>query len=414
MPVVVLVWLPLLSACGDQSRATMPEPPERRNAVVATEVQRASPASAAMSLTLPFFGGVNSPTAAFHVEQLGQGNAGFFTIYNTSGSGRALVAGSNGTGETLFARNTGTGTAAYVDILSPSSPATALYVYTNGLGSAGRFYINQQSSSAHVVYAHTNGSGDALSAQASGNGVGVHGINGGRGWAGYFENTPANNGKPALEATTAGTGPAGMFRVTNAARAGNAVEIITVGTGNVLLLNHRGSNGSGNLAILQSNSVNQARISRSGVGYFNGGTQNSGADVAEAFEVEGSVKGYAPGDVLVISETSDRKVEKSGEAYSTRVIGVYATKPGVLLTERDIDASLADMVPVGVLGVLPTKVSAEGGAIRRGDLLVAAGAPGHAMRADPRRLRFGMVLGKALEAFPGPGTGVIRVLVNVK
>jgi hypothetical protein len=36
------------------------------------------------------------------------------------------------------------------------------------------------------------------------------------------------------------------------------------------------------------------------------------------------------------------------------------------------------------------------------------------MRADPARLRFGMVLGKALEEFRGPRTGVIRVLVNVK
>jgi hypothetical protein len=186
----------------------------------------------------------------------------------------------------------------------------------------------------------------------------------------------------------------------------------TRGKGTLLQLNHAGSAGA--IVTFQSGGVTQARISRSGRGFFNGGTQTGGADVAEAFEVEGSVGEYEPGDVLTISPTSDRTVEKSREPYSTRVIGVHATKPGVLLTERDIDASLEDMVPLGVVGVIPTKVSAENGSIRRGDLLVTAATPGHAMLASPNRLRFGMVLGKALENFSGPRTGTIRVLVNVK
>ena len=99
-------------------------------------------------------------------------------------------------------------------------------------------------------------------------------------------------------------------------------------------------------------------------------------------------------------------MEKADEPYSTRVIGVYATKPGVLLTERDIETSLDDMVPVGVIGVIPTKVTAENGPIRRGDLLVSARTGGHAMVADPDRLRFGMVLGKALKNFRDPGTAL--------
>jgi hypothetical protein len=44
--------------------------------------------------------------------------------------------------------------------------------------------------------------------------------------------------------------------------------------------------------------------------------------------VEGSVRAYEPGDVLTISKASDRTVEKSDEPYSSRVVGVYATKPG--------------------------------------------------------------------------------------
>jgi len=50
--------------------------------------------------------------------------------------------------------------------------------------------------------------------------------------------------------------------------------------------------------------------------------------------------------VLVISERSDRAVERSADAYSTRVVGVYATKPGVILTERDAAATSSRSRPM--------------------------------------------------------------------
>jgi hypothetical protein len=95
------------------------------------------------------------------------------------------------------------------------------------------------------------------------------------------------------------------------------------------------------------------------------------------------------------------------------VLGVHATRPGVLLTEHGIDADLSHLVPMGVVGVLPTKVTNEGGPISAGDLLVTSSTAGHAMKADPAKLGFGMVLGKALESFDGR-EGVIQVFVNVK
>ena len=48
------------------------------------------------------------------------------------------------------------------------------------------------------------------------------------------------------------------------------------------------------------------------------------------------------------------------------MLGVYATKPGVLLTEENIDHDLKDKVPMGVIGVIPTKVCLEGGEIKKG------------------------------------------------
>ncbi len=194
--------------------------------------------------------------------------------------------------------------------------------------------------------------------------------------------------------------------------AGAGVLATNAGTGSALVANHTGT--SGNIAIFQSNFTNQARIDKTGKGFFNSGTQTGGADVAEAFEVEGHVTDYEAGDVLVISTASDRTVEKSRAPYSTLVIGVYATQPGVLLSERNIDANHDDTIPVGVVGVIPTKVSGENGPIRRGDLLVTSSIPGHAMKGTECERMLGAVIGKALEEFDGSGTSMIRVLVNVK
>ena len=133
------------------------------------------------------------------------------------------------------------------------------------------------------------------------------------------------------------------------------------------------------------------------------------------FEVDGTVDSYEPGDVLVISETSDRKVGKSSSPYSTLVAGVYATQPGVMLTERNAEQDkMNDLVPMGVIGVIPTKVCLEGGEIRRGDLIVTSSIPGVAMKADPDKVKVGQVIGKALQNYNGTGVGKINILVSVK
>ena len=92
---------------------------------------------------------------------------------------------------------------------------------------------------------------------------------------------------------------------------------------------------------------------------------------------------------------------------------MYATKPGVLLTDLEVDADHSSRIPLGVAGVIPTKVSGENGAIRRGDLLVTSATRGHAMKAAPNP-PVGTVIGKALADFTGTGTGVIDVFVNVR
>jgi len=250
-------------------------------------------------------------------------------------------------------------------------------------------------------------------------------LNTGTGRTANFETTNSSNQFAVIRARTnsvnntasffgsnSGNGAAGSFDIDNSNSTNFALQAHTNGTGGALLAENNGP--SGNIAVFQSNGANQARIDKTGKGFFNGGTQTGGADVAEAFEVENEINNYTPGDVLIISTGNDRRVEKCRAPYSSLVIGVYATKPGVLLSERDIEADLSDTIPVGVVGVIPTKVCGENGPIRRGDLLVTSSTPGHAMKGTDRERMFGATLGKALENFDGAGTGIIRVLVNAK
>jgi hypothetical protein len=127
----------------------------------------------------------------------------------------------------------------------------------------------------------------------------------------------------------------------------------------------------------------------------------------------GSDRGrYEPGDVLVMT-VDGSAVEMTGEPYSPRVAGVYSTRPGFLGADKNGETRVDDNdVPVAIVGIVPTKVSAENGPIGVGDLLVSASTPGHAMKGTDQSLMHGAVVGKALEPLAG-GTGVIRVLVSL-
>jgi trimeric autotransporter adhesin len=303
---------------------------------------------------------------------------------------------------------------------SASTSFIAFEIRQGGTGSAGSFEIRNPNTVASALLGISAGQGAGLSAS-----------NSGKGWGARISTSNTANTRAALDVRSQSNPPlplnghnnpgfaaAAEFWTSNWDAVAPSVHIATLGVGDALHVSHlrtcTSTTTGCNLAVFQTEGANVARISRTGKAHFNGGMQLAGADVAEAFDVEGPAAGYEPGDVLVVSTRSDRRLEKSGEPYSTLVAGVYATKPGVLLTEKGIDEDLTGTVPLGVVGVLPTKVSAENGAIRRGDLLVSARTPGHAMRGTRRDRMLGATIGKALQEFTGPGTGVIKVLVNVK
>ncbi len=164
---------------------------------------------------------------------------------------------------------------------------------------------------------------------------------------------------------------------------------------------------------------------------FADGAYTGPADFAEMMRVATGAESVEPGDLLALDPNGSGGLVRSSQARSTRVVGVYSTRPGFLGSEQEWDqpasadstsgervtleiadmARMYDEVPVAIVGIVPAKVSAESGPIRPGDLLVASSTPGHAMRADHPEP--GTIVGKALAALDS-GTGTIRVLVTLQ
>lgn len=380
------------TATGSNGHAFLAEITNATNNATALSVQNMGTGTAGLFQVI----NVANTYQAIHATTLGTGGAARFETNNVAGTNSNIESITNAPGGSLRAIATGiNGYAISAEITNTANSASALSGYNVGTGPAGNFTINNTLSSSPTIKATTNGRSHAL--------VG--------------ETTNVSNSEATIYATSnSNSAFAANFRNTNTSSSGGAIYLVTYGTGPTAVINHRGS--TGNIIVIQSQDGSVARIDKTGKGFFNGGTQSSGADVAEMFEVEGAKTTYEPGDVLVISESTDRTVEKSSTANSKAVVGVYATKPGVTLTEKGMEENLDKLVPMGVIGVIPTKVCLENGPIKRGDLLVTSSKKGHAMKAVSLNgdgvFPSGIILGKALENFSGQEAGVIKVLVNVK
>jgi len=138
--------------------------------------------------------------------------------------------------------------------------------------------------------------------------------------------------------------------------------------------------------------------------FYGSGTHVGGADLAEWVSVTEPVE---PGHVLEIDPTGVVQYRLAQGPCTPSVAGVVSTQPGMILghtADTDGRALLA------LLGVVPVKVTDEGGPIATGDLLIVSSTPGYAMRWDPDSGMCGLV-GKALEPHE-EGEGVIEVLLT--
>lgn len=293
--------------------------------------------------------------------------------------------------------------------LSESSDGVGVLGFTSSLtgNTTGVFGQSNSTTGAGVI-------GTAI--DPTGSTVGVIGRTLSSSGTGVFAESQASAGlTKALRAIVASTQGTGVFALATAGT-GTSVGLwgrVQSPDGIAGLFENNGS-PAGTIIEGRANAVTQFRVDSAGKGFFNGGTQTGGADFAELLAVAGAITDYEPADVLVIDTVGARRIVRSRISYSTRVAGIYSTKPGVLATPHQMDdLRLAGEVPLAIVGIVPCKVTAENGPIAPGDLLVTSTLPGHAMKGTDRRRMLGAVVGKALEPLQS-GTGIIQVLVTLQ
>ncbi|MCK4828427.1 hypothetical protein KA005_72525, partial [bacterium] len=146
---------------------------------------------------------------------------------------------------------------------------------------------------------------------------------------------------------------------------------------------------------------------------YNSGTDEIGYDIAEIFEANEEVE---PADVLCIGE--DGKLRKSNKEYDTTVAGIVSAAPAILFEGSQLQIApqpfmfqKGKRLPLALVGRVSCNVTTENGPINCGDLLVTSSKPGYAMKANPDRLKPGMILAKALEPLE---EGEAKIMVLIK
>jgi len=340
----------------------------------------------------------DSSVAAMTAHHLAtSGTATAVSAQSDSGDGSGIlsvVTGTTGQGSGVLGRSSASlGTGVRGEALATTSAnygVLGLSHSSQGVGVQGQ--VDAASGQTYGVYGTTSGTasaagvyGASTTISSAGTNYGVYGTAQGPYGVAVFGYEPSTTGTPI----------AVFGKVANAS--GVAGQFTNTATGNVIVA----SNSTGKVF----------RVDTSGNIYMNGTVHTTGADFAEEIDAaSGQIS--TPGDVLVIDGEQDRAVRLSSEPYATNVIGVHATKPGVLAAPSG-DAGVHNSPPVAMIGIVPCKASAENGPIRRGDLLVTSSTPGHVMRASDHSRMAGAIVGKALEPLQN-GTGVIEIAVTLQ
>ena len=203
-----------------------------------------------------------------------------------------------------------------------------------------------------------------------------------------------------------GSGGYGFWDYTNAGAVNNLMMLNTNGAGAMLEVNGSVKLTSGAGASMTYSDGTVQSTAWTGV--------LTGGDYAESVNVSGVRNEYEPGDVLVIDPASEGKFLKSSVPYSTSVTGIYSTKPGVVgRRQHTTQEHMKEEVPMAMTGIVPTKVSAENGPIKPGDLLVTSSKVGYAMKGTDRSQMLGAVIGKAIGHLDA-GVGTIEAVVTLQ
>lgn len=215
-----------------------------------------------------------------------------------------------------------------------------------------------------------------------------------------------------------GGGVTGGFRFYDDDNSGNLLPLVTmlgngrVGIGTAYPNAQLEVNGNMMLTLHSGASITFQDGSVQSTAYMGNTCTTTGGDYAEAVDVTGDHSAFQPGDVMVIDPAHHGHFLKSDSRYSTMVAGIYSTKPGYV-GRRQTTADSSAEIPMAMVGIVPTKVTAENGPIKDGDLVVTSSTPGYAMHGTDQASMTGAIVGKALGKLDS-GTGVIEVLVSLQ
>ena len=150
-------------------------------------------------------------------------------------------------------------------------------------------------------------------------------------------------------------------------------------------------------------------IDSAGLKIYANQINTGGTDVAENYSDPSNT--IEPGDlVALIDDGSIRHIEKASPSNASRLFGVAATSPGMLLSGIS-ESGISDLInpkAIALSGRIPTKVSTENGNIAVGDYLTVSSTIGVAMRATGPS----MVIGRALQGYSGVGVAKIEVMAQ--
>ena len=126
------------------------------------------------------------------------------------------------------------------------------------------------------------------------------------------------------------------------------------------------------------------------------------ADLAERYSADAP---YEPGTVLVFG--GEAEITTTTMIADTKVVGIVSTDPALKMNSA---AGNSQTHPyIALKGRVPCKVI---GKVEKGDLLVTSDRPGYAKTSLGVPM-IGTVIGKAIEAKPGTGEGIVEVFVSM-
>jgi len=130
-------------------------------------------------------------------------------------------------------------------------------------------------------------------------------------------------------------------------------------------------------------------------------------DVAEDYPTRD--EDILPGSLVSIDPNETGFVRRTQTSNDSTILGVFSEKPGLRLSQAETHINGARPIPIALAGRVPVNVTDENGPIQPGDYLTSSSTPGYAMKATQP----GPTVGKALEAFSGPGTGKVLTFINI-